>query len=416
MFRQARLRLTLAYAGLFFALVSVLIAAAYFTLAVTIDQQIDDDLADAAQQLRRELRSSLPTGSSTPEEAGSALRPRSFVLALTEYGDVISNPQNVERSDEYSSFAAKVLASEDERLDTLVVSGRKYRLFGIALLSEGGDGVVVISARDLSFRDDRVRLLVIVFAAAGGAGLPLSLVAGWVIAGNALQPMQRAYDLQEQFVADASHELRAPVTIIRTAAELILRGRATDDATRESVEQIHDTAVDAGLLIDDMLSLARLPRPVQSGDPLLVDLAGIAALELARMRPSLEEHHVGIDASLASAPVAIGAREVGEIVRAVLENVLHHTPAGTQIELSSGIDGPRAYFAIDDNGPGVPQEELPTIFRRFAQISDARTPQAGRGAGLGLAIVAEIVQRHEGTVHASPSHLGGLRIEVSFPT
>jgi signal transduction histidine kinase len=415
-FRRARLRLSLSYAALTFALLSLLIVAAYLALVLTIDQQIDDDLEESAIQLRSEVGSPEFPSPVREVQSSSVVAPRSFVLALAEDGGVISNPRNVARVDLLSEFFERVLAADGEIRDEIVIGRVRYRLYGAALEGEAGMRAAIVSGRDLAFRDERVRLAAMVLGSAAGVGLLLSFGIGWWIAGRAIAPMARAYEMQQQFVADASHELRAPVTVIRTAADLLLRDEDLEEDHRESVADIRETAVDAGLLLDEMLTLARLSDVTAVSETDLVDLAEIAAGELARMRPALEEHDVRIRTMLEPAPASAGPRECARIVRALLENVIRHTPSGTRLMVSAGVRDEQSFAAIDDDGPGVPPGQHGTIFGRFAEVSTVRTPIKEGGSGLGLAIVDAIATRYGGVATASRSPMGGLRIKVAFPS
>jgi signal transduction histidine kinase len=141
----------------------------------------------------------------------------------------------------------------------------------------------------------------------------------------------------------------------------------------------------------------------------------VAADELARLRPWLDEEGITCLAELDPATARLSELEVRRIVRALLENVVRHTARGTTATLRARTEGHRVLLAVEDDGPGVANPELETIFERFSRVDTARTPTAGTGAGLGLAIVRAIVERRSGTVAASRGDAGGLRVEVWLP-
>ena len=132
------------------------------------------------------------------------------------------------------------------------------------------------------------------------------------------------------------------------------------------------------------------------------------------MLPLLTGHDTTVTTNLESAPAYITSSEAYRILRALLENVLAHTPRGTTVRISTRSDGRRSHLVVEDNGPGVSPSLFEKIFERFARGGDgSRSP--GEGTGLGLAIVREIARRRNGTTHASTAGRRGLRVEVSFP-
>jgi signal transduction histidine kinase len=216
------------------------------------------------------------------------------------------------------------------------------------------------------------------------------------------------------FVGDASHELRSPLALIRALAELLERGDLAPDQRSTAAELVAVTD-EANALVEDLLLLARLsetdePEP----DAGRVDLADVASTTAERLRPLLEEHGSHLELALQAAPAAIPAFEAARIVRALIENVVAHTPVGTSVRLTTRQVGRRSTLCIEDSGPGVPDHDLERVFERFTQLDPARTPGASAGAGLGLAIVRAIASRRQGETVASRSRLGGLKVEVSL--
>ena len=218
------------------------------------------------------------------------------------------------------------------------------------------------------------------------------------------------------FVADASHELRAPLTVIRTASDLLLR-QPLDDRARATAEEVRDVAAEAAVLVDDLLTLARMsghtePERGEASDR-FGDLGAEVAATCDQLATLLERHGSTPQRELAPALVAAPADELRRVTRALLENVLAHTPAGTLLHVRIEHAPERATLLVDDGGPGVPAAAFARVFDRFARLDSARTP--GTGAGLGLAIVRALAERRGGTATASRSPLGGLRMAVSWP-
>jgi two-component system OmpR family sensor kinase len=243
-----------------------------------------------------------------------------------------------------------------------------------------------------------------------------------------------------RFAADASHELRTPITTIRGYAEMYRQQRATMPGAEADrlVGRIEDQARRMGGLVDDLLLLAHLDqrRPLQR-DP--VDLTSLAADVVLDTQALSTEHPVelvgsdgadgrdgaagteaGTEAETDAEPVAVtgDAERLRQVIVNLVGNAVKHTPAGTPIEVAVGpaiVDGRRvAVLEVRDSGPGMSAEQAAHAFERFYRADPTRAAIGG-GAGLGLAIVAAIVAAHDGTVELATAPGAGTRIRVTLP-
>jgi two-component system OmpR family sensor kinase len=218
-----------------------------------------------------------------------------------------------------------------------------------------------------------------------------------------------------QFVADASHELRTPVAAVSAYAELFERGADSrpDDLVRV-MRGIRGETSRMGHLVDDLLLLARMDErlPIEHIPVDLVALAG-EAVEAART--------VGPDWTVtlrAERPVeVVGDRaRLRQVFDNLLGNVRAHTPPGTTARVTVTTEADQAVVTIRDDGPGISAEEAGRLFERFYRV-DASRSRASGGAGLGLSIVAAIVEAHRGTVEAAPAPDGtGAVFTFRIPT
>ncbi len=216
-----------------------------------------------------------------------------------------------------------------------------------------------------------------------------------------------------QFLADASHELRTPLTSIRGYSELFRRGasdRPKDLAS--AMRRIEDEAARMGVLVDDLLLLARLDqgRPLERAPVDLVAIAREVTADLAVIEP---ERPITFEAST---PIIVSGDEqrLRQAVANLIHNALDHTPAGTPVEIAVRVDGDRAVLTVADHGPGIPPEHLPRVFERFYRADPSRTRQSG-GLGLGLAIVLSITEAHGGTTRAESEMGRGATFIVELP-
>jgi two-component system OmpR family sensor kinase len=227
-------------------------------------------------------------------------------------------------------------------------------------------------------------------------------------------------DRLRRFVADASHELRTPLTAIRGYAELFRRGAAErpEDLAR-AMRRIEDEAARMGLLVEDLLLLARLDqgRPLERGPVDLVAVAGDALADLSAIDPGRPVTYEHPEALVVSGDEA----RLRQVAGNLLANARIHTPEGTGVHVRVRAQDGQAILEVADDGPGLPPGEEGLVFERFyrADSARARTGPSGAnngGTGLGLSIVAAIVSAHGGTVHAgSPPSGRGAYFLVALP-
>ena len=213
---------------------------------------------------------------------------------------------------------------------------------------------------------------------------------------------------QQRFVADASHELRSPLTRIRTELEVDLGHPAAADlaATHRSVlvETEH-----LQRLVDDLLLLARQEANHDDPRAVLLDLDDIVMREARRLR---EASAITVDTSgVSAAQVAGDPHELTRALRNLLDNAARH--AASRVTLALAEHGDHAVLTVTDDGPGIPPPLRERVFERFVRLDEARTRDDG-GTGLGLAITREIVQRHGGTIRID-DHSDGARFVIELP-
>ncbi|MEV6298376.1 ATP-binding protein [Actinoplanes sp. NPDC051861] len=225
-----------------------------------------------------------------------------------------------------------------------------------------------------------------------------------------------------QFVADASHELRTPLTTIRGFAELYRQGAVSDpEAVARLVRRIEDEAARMGLLVEDLLLLARLDRerPLTLA-PVELPVLAMDAVQAAQATAPDRE----ITLEVRDEPerlVAYGDdARLRQVIGNLMTNAVVHTPPGASVTLRlyAGA-GDRAVVEVADTGPGLGPEQAERVFERFYRADGARTRKTDReatGTGLGLAIVAAIVRAHQGSVEVLSESGQGATFRVSLPT
>lgn len=226
--------------------------------------------------------------------------------------------------------------------------------------------------------------------------------------------LERNKDLQRQWLADISHELRTPVQILMAETEAVIDGMRTP--SREAFKSLYDESHRLARLIDDLHNLSLLDAGIARLRPVVVDLSavvrGCVAAEQTRFTQREIRVNVALDPNEAACTIG-DADKLRQVIMNLLENSLRYTDAGGEVRISVVAAGDAVHVRFEDSSPGVAEHEIPHLFERLYR-SEASRNRASGGAGLGLAIVQSIVEAHGGRIVASPSALGGLRFDIEF--
>lgn len=233
--------------------------------------------------------------------------------------------------------------------------------------------------------------------------------------------LQQMMEQQRLFIANASHELRTPITNIKLRSETLRDGGLQDPAIAERyVAEIDSEADRLGRLANALLDLSRL----ENAEPALpaeeVDLAPVLLSVARSMRMRARDAGLKLSAEIPNQlpPLPAWPEQIEAVVVNLMDNAIKYTPEGGTVDLKAEIDEQSWRIRVADSGLGIPAEELPHIFERFYRVDKARSRQGGQsgtgGAGLGLAIVKVLVERNGGRVWAESEVGQGTTITVEF--
>jgi len=241
----------------------------------------------------------------------------------------------------------------------------------------------------------------------------LSLGLGWLMAGRVLQPLEDAYQAQRQFVANASHELRAPLTRQRTLIEVALANSGANYASlRQAHERVLASEQQLEQLIDGLLTLTRGQAGLEHREQL--DLSALTSEAMLARESELADLELDVRATLDPAPAAGDPRLLERLIANLIDNAIRHNRPGGRIEIATGTRDRHAFVSIASTGPIVPPEQVERLFEPFQRLGAARTHHGG-GHGLGLSIVRAVATAHRAELSARSRPEGGLSIDVSFP-
>ena len=216
-----------------------------------------------------------------------------------------------------------------------------------------------------------------------------------------------------RFAADASHELRTPLTSVRGYAELFRRGASEDpEALRNAMRRIEEESERMSILVEELALLARLDqrRPLDREPVELVTIAS-AAVDAARV--AAPDRAIDLETPSSLVAVADGPR-VRQILDNLLSNADRHTPPTAAVHVRVRAEGDDAVLVVEDEGPGIPEEDAHRVFERFFRADPSRSRSSG-GSGLGLSIVAALAHAHGGSTSYARAPSGGARFEVRIP-
>lgn len=332
-----------------------------------------------------------------------------FCIAMSPDGQVRANPQDV---------AAANLPwphTPDPTFATIQLSdGDNARV----LLRRMPDGGLLVTGTSLDATESALHSLLLVLIGACGLGLVLSVGAAWFLSGRALVPIQRAFQQQQEFIADASHELRTPLTVLRSATDLMNQHRDEPlDANGELFDDVRGEIARMERLAQDLLVLARSDAGGLELMTAPVELSAIAGEVVRRATPLAQSN--GIHLSLNAADgldsiVDADPDRIQQVLLILIDNAIKHTPSGGKVDVRVRRHGHQAEVEVADTGSGIAPEHLPRIFDRFYRADKARARQHG-GAGLGLAIAKMLIDAHHGHLQLTSQLGSGTQATISLP-
>lgn len=455
-----RVRMTVWYVALFAVVVAVVGVFVVTRLRADLTDSIDRGLVPAVHQVAGDVREE---GVADFADSAAAVpageRPAAQVVTvggavLAEHGDPVAGLAMVTAGDIAAARAARGRAVVVTH--SLPPGGQAFRIAARTVPSPRAGVVVVVAAESLGPVERSVGRLTLLLLVAGPVALVVAAVAGWALAGRALRPVtlmtlgaecvgvgrlderltvprtrdevarlgealntmlgriQAGVEQQRRLVADASHELRAPLAAMRAEIDVSLRtddhspeGRAALVSLREEVDRMTGT-------VRDLLTLAAVDEgsPIETGD---IRLGEVVAGAIRGVSPTAVARGVSLIHEQEPVPVRGDAVRLDHAIRNVLVNAVAFSPTGGVVNVRTFIHDGCARVRVEDDGPGVPEEYRARVFERFVRVDPSRTRATG-GSGLGLAITRDLVAAHGGSVWMEQGDRGAIVvIELPVP-
>ncbi|MDP2660990.1 MAG: ATP-binding protein, partial [Dehalococcoidia bacterium] len=362
----------------------------YFSLYRSLQGEVDRSLHLRGDEVASNLNE---IGESILRVGSEGYRGGLFFIVASPTGQVVANPQNASLD-----FVTSLPFEGSPTFSTAEIGGEPTRLYVRPLYVQRVLIGVLITGESLASEQAALQRLLVILVTGAGAGLLLSLVGAWYLSGQALIPIQKAFNRQQEFVADASHELRTPLTILHSAVDLLNQHRAEPlEANGELFDDLRQEIFRMERLAGDLLTLARQDLgqvELAIGE---VDLASLTGDVVRRTAPLAQEKRIVLDFQHDHNPslAEVDPDRIQQVLLALLDNALKHTPPEGRVSVSVNRQGQGVILKVSDTGEGIPAEHLPRVFDRFYRQDQARSRSQG-GAGLGLAIAKSLVEAHGG--------------------
>lgn len=406
MFQKTRLQLTILNSIVFIVLIAILSRTIYFYT----ENQIYRDVNDSLQQDYRDFKNGGRPGGRPQGEF--LLGPGPSVIVWGP-DDTIIEPR-LSADNFYKVNELEFYPERFEEIEEISVNGYTYRALSTKVDTEYGKMTVQFIRNVDTEKEMLDRLLLILFVG-GGIGSLVAVGAGYLLAGRALIPVKKSWDQQQQFVSDASHEIRTPLAVIQSRADLLFQSpNATIEEKAVDISIISKEVRRLNKLVNGLLTLTRTDSnqiEVKKSNFFLDDLL-MDIVEQYRDIASFQEKSI-----ISHAPEQVvfhGDKErIHQLLVILVDNAMKFTEEGGEISLSCIKNASSIILTVEDNGKGIPQEDLPLIFNRFYQVEQSRS--ANEGSGLGLSIAKWIVNTHQGNIKVTSEQNERTRFEITFP-
>ncbi len=412
---RLRLRLTIWYVATFGIIIVLLGASLFAVISRQISHQLDDSLKSATQELARAARIREVESTSARGRVVDAVDELNIPDRTLYLLDTLGNAIRPDTAGKWVRAAALEAARRGQKTVSIHTrADETLRLHAISFKLNSGRRLVAVAVADQVETEDRYADLIAAFGGVALAALVLVAAGGFLLVSKSTTPIERSFLFIRRFMADAAHELRTPITVLRTHAEVALQQPRDAANYVSSLRGIEAEARRLGGIVDSLLVLARADsgeRQIEHERFFLDDVAidAAAAAEVVGRQKGV----VVTVEEFEEAPIVGDPALVRQLLMILLDNAMKFTDAGGEVRVRVSMPQGVPTFVVEDTGIGIKPEELPRVFQRFFRGDTAR----GRteGAGLGLSIASWIAREHGAEISLTSEPGTGTRVAIRFP-
>lgn len=363
------------------------------------DAEGEDEKDDSDDEEARELLGS-----------GDAL-----LFAIDANGNLLANARGVPIPGFPNPAGVSVALSGEIDTRSIILENQSIRVYTAPVRDGGRILGAVQAARGDWEHQAELRLVGLMSLIGVGLGALVALPAGLFLARRAMRPVHLAFSQQRAFVADASHEFRTPLTLIRATTEYVQRLPDASPTVREELDGVLDEIDATSRLVDDLLVLARVDSAELPLRRQPMDLGDLARNATDAVAPLAEGNGLALSVTAPHGVlVDVDPVRVRQVLRILLDNAIAYSTAGGKIHVSVERQDSRARIAVTDTGIGIAPEEQARVFDRFYRADRARARATG-GTGLGLAIARALVEAHGGEIGLASEPGRGTTVWFTLP-
>jgi signal transduction histidine kinase len=411
---RLRARLTIWYVATFGLIIVLLGGGLFVVVSRLLSQQLDDSLRSATLELVRAARIREMEAVSASGGVMDAVDELEIPGRMLYLVDPRGKPVKPAKVADWISEAAKRAATAGEiTLQREMSNDQTLRLHALAFKLASGQELIAVAVADHVELEDNYADLITAFAGVALAALILVAAGGFVLVRKSTEPIERSIVFMRRFMADAAHELRTPITVLRTRAEVTLQQPREAADYVSALRGMEAEAKRLGGIVDSLLVLARADageRPLVRERFFLDDVA-IDAADAARLVGRQKGVEVAVD-EFEEAAVVGDAALIRQLIMILLDNAIKFTDPGGVVRLRVSTQDGAPTFMVEDTGIGIRSDEQARVFERFFRGDTARS--RGDGAGLGLSIASWIAREHGADIVVSSEPGKGTRVVVTF--
>ena len=407
MFKKVRLQLTLINIAVVGVILLLFLSGIYILMKQNTDRQSEQQLHAMAGDLRikTQRRMIVPL----PARAWGG----SFYVRYNFENDLVSMSADIPLTESQIGTLINDVLQDKKDLGVTKLESVPYRFY--KSYPKDSQEITIIFMNIQQDRDTLARLGTILILV-GLAGILIVFVSSLFLAGRALVPIRKSWERQQNFVADASHELRSPLAVMQTNLELVMGNRdETVDSQSKWLENVQIENRRMAKLVTDLLFLARADSNQQTVEKTFFPLHKVVHEVIGSFEALAAKKGIQLEMYLEQDIEFLGDEDrLKQLAVILLDNAIKYTPLGGKASVSLKQRDSQVELTVSDTGVGIEKEHLGKIFDRFYRVDKARSRDIG-GTGLGLSIAEWIVREHKGSIQVSSSPGAGSSFKVLLP-